>query len=181
MQKNANRCLALSPGTREFGIAIFEDTDLLYYATKDLGKYRQGSTAYSLAREAVRVVEEIINKYQPDDIAIRTLHPLQQLSPKLMHMTTQLKLAVQRQGLLICEYAPSDARKLLCPDGCPTRRNAAVRLASLYPELARYVTGVSCWQRLYYEPMFDAIALGYYRQQERARVRKGDTLNGSNP
>ncbi|HEX8459222.1 MAG TPA: hypothetical protein VF656_18155 [Pyrinomonadaceae bacterium] len=161
-------------------MAIFEGIDLLYYATKDLGKNRQGSTAYSLAREAVRVVDEIINKYQPAALAIRILHPLQQLSPKLVRMTSELKMAGQRQGLFICECAPSDARKLLCPDGCATRRNAAARLASLYPELARYVTGVSCWQRLYYEPMFDAIAIGYCWQVEKAREAERLQLAANN-
>jgi hypothetical protein len=167
-----NRILAITPGTREIGIAVFEDMDLLYYASKDLGKFRQGNTSHSLAREAVRRIEDLIHKYEPQSLLLKEPHPLQCFSPKLVHMTSQIKATGERCKLSLYELAAITARTALCPYERPTRRRATIRLTNLYPELTRYVSNVTLWQRLYYAPMFDAIAVGYLFQQEAERAQR---------
>lgn len=171
-----NRTFAISPGTREIGIAVFEDLDLLYYATKDLGKHRQGNTIHSVAREAVRLIEDMIYKYQPTEVLLQELCVVQALSPKLVYLTEQIKIATARRNVALHEPSAAEARKSLCPYERATKRKAAARLATLYPELARYVREVSLWQQLYYAPMFDAVSIGYTFQQVAARARESTTL-----
>jgi hypothetical protein len=166
-----NRILAICPGTREIGIAVFEDMDLLYYGTKDLGRFRQGNTPHSLAREAARRVEDVIHKYGPQSLVLKQLRPLQCLNSRLVQMTGQIKATGEQRKLLLHEREAITARACLCPYERPTRRRTTIRLAHLYPELSRYVSNVTLWQRHYYAPMFDAIAVGYLFEQEAARKR----------
>jgi hypothetical protein len=169
MRHSENRIIALSPGTREFGVAVFAGDDLLYYATKDLKKLRRAKAGRDAIGKAIRVVEDLTRKHRPRVVVFRGLTPHQQRCPGLSRLTKRLKVAARRRGLIVRSCAPTSARKLLCPGARATRRAAASRLAQLYPELSRHADGVSPWQRLYYAPMFDAVALGYFHQQAKQR------------
>jgi hypothetical protein len=169
MRPSENRILAVSPGTREFGVAVFAGDDLLYYATKDLKRLRRAKPAHAATGIALRVVEDLTRKHRPRAVVFRELTPHQRRCPGLTGLTERLKVAARRRGLIVRSCAPTSAREFLCPGARATRHAAASRLARLYPELSRHADGVSPWQRLYYAPMFDAVTLGYYHQQTKQR------------
>lgn len=169
---NPTIVIAVVPGTRSLGVAVFKDLELMYYGTKEASKHRLKHTPHSRAREAVQAVEQVIHKYQPGHFVTLNLPPSQRLSTKLPTIAKEVTHSACRFGLTFHEYQRAEIRKQLCPAGKATRQAVAAHLSVLYPELARYVTEVSVWQRLYYARMLDAVAAGYVRASELQRVRE---------
>ena len=62
MPIKATKILALDPGARELGVALFQDTDLLYYGIKTVNRRK---TVQAVAREVGRIVSRLIARYQP--------------------------------------------------------------------------------------------------------------------
>jgi hypothetical protein len=161
--------IAVAPGTRSLGIAVFKDLELMYYGIKEASKHRLRHTPHSRAREVVRAVEQVIHKYQPSHFVTLKLTPVQRLSAKLPLITRELQRAARHLRLTLDNYERAEIRKHLCPGGRATRQAAAIHLSVFYPELSRYVTAVSCWQRLYYARMLDAVAAGYVHSSKLQR------------
>jgi Holliday junction resolvasome RuvABC endonuclease subunit len=164
--------IAVVPGTRSLGVAVFKGLELTYYGVKEASKHRLKHTPHSRSREAVRTVEQVIHKYQPGHFVTLSPHSFQRLSTKLPTITKEVARAARRFRLTLHEYQRAEIRKQLCPSGKATRQAVAAHLSLLYPELARYMKGVSLWQRLYYARMFDAVAVGYAHATELQRERE---------
>lgn len=161
--------IAVIPGTRTLGIAVFKELELVYYGIKESSKHRLKHTPHSRAREAVRSIEQVLHKYQPNHFATLSLHSCQQLSNKLPVITEEIARTARHFKLTFHEYQKAEVRNHICPGTRATRQAVAAHLSVLYPELSRYVKGVSLWQRLYYARMFDAVAAGYVRALELQR------------
>lgn len=166
--------IAVVPGTRTLGVAVFKGLELIYYGIKEASKHRLQHTPHSRAREAVRSIEQVVHKYQPDHCVTLSSHPFQCLSDKLPVIAEEIRRSARNLQLRFYEYQRTELRNQLCPGARATRQAVAAHLSVLYPELARYVRGVSVWQRLYYARMFDAVAAGYafalVLQRERERI-----------
>lgn len=173
--------IAVVPGTRTLGVAVFKELELVYYGIKEASKHRLRHTPHSRAREAVRSIEQVIYKYQPDHFVTLSPHPFQQLSDKLPVIIEELRRCAHNLKLSVHEYERAAVRTQLCPSGRATRQAVAGHLSVLYPELSRYVRHVSLWQRLYYARMVDAVAAGYtralelQREHERIQLARLDT------
>jgi hypothetical protein len=164
--------IAVVPGTRSLGIAVFKGLELMYYGIKEASKHRLRHTPHSRAREVVRAVEQVIHKYQPRHFVTLNLTSVQCLSAKLPLITKEIERAARHLSLTLDTYERAEIRKHLCPGGRATRQAAAIHLSVLYPELSRYTTDVSCWQRLYYARMLDAVAAGYIHASKLQRDRE---------
>jgi Holliday junction resolvasome RuvABC endonuclease subunit len=164
--------IAVAPGTRSLGVAVFKGLELIYYAVKEASKHRLKHTPHSRAREAVRAVEQVIHKHQPDHFVTLNPHGFQSLSAKLPIITEEVRRFARHSKLTFHEYQRAEIRQHLCPSGRVTRQAVAAHLSVLYPELSRHVKGVSLWQWLYYARMFDAVAAGYFRASELQRERE---------
>jgi hypothetical protein len=167
-----NIVIAVVPSTRTVGIVVFKGLELVYYGIKEASKHRLQHTPHSRAREAVRAMEQVIHKYQPGHFVTLSPHPLQRFSTKLPVITKEIARSVRHLRLTFHEYQRAEVRNRLCPGRRATRQAVAAHLSVFYPELSRYVHGVSLWQRLYYARMFDAIAAGYVRALELQRERE---------
>ncbi len=164
--------IAVVPGTRSLGIAVFNGLELMYYGIKEASKHRLRHTPHSRAREAVRAVEQVIHKYQPSHFVTLNLNPVQRLSAKLPIISKEIERAARHFRLTLGTYERTEIRKHLCPGGRATRQVVAIHLSVLYPELSRYTIGVSCWQRLYYARMLDAVTAGYVHSSKLQRDRE---------
>lgn len=171
---NPSIVIAVAPGTRTLGVAVFKGLELVYYGIKEASKHRLQHTPHSRAREAVRSIEQVIHKYQPDHFVTLSPHPFQCLSDKLPVIAKEIRRSASNLKLRFYEYQKTELRNQLSPGTRATRQAVAAHLAVLYPELSRHVRGVSVWQRLYYARMFDAVAAGYIfaleLQRERERI-----------
>jgi Holliday junction resolvasome RuvABC endonuclease subunit len=154
---NSKRVLAVDPGRRMLGVAIFEGASLRFYGIKTL---HVPGTPQDVRRAASRVLTALIAAYKPTHLAVEQPLVVQQRSELLAHVIGALKTTARRKGLVVSEYSPQIVRRFVCKDTQPTKRQVALRLAECYPELGYYISLPSRWEELYYERMFGAVAVG---------------------
>lgn len=163
MHTKPTRILAIDPGTREIGVAVLEGEALTFYGVKTI---RNRKRPQQVLNEAARIVNRLIEVYQPSILAIEKMFLIQENASLLIVVADEIKATAQAAGLTVYEYAPTVIRKHICQTGKATKRAVAGIIASRYLELARYLKGRSKWEELYYANMFDAIALGLTCHQQ---------------
>lgn len=154
---NGSRILAVDPGRRTLGVAVFEDAALRYYAVKTL---RVPSTIKSVRRAAAQIIDGLIDTYEITHLVIEQPLVIQRRSQLLAHVISAFKTKARRKGLLINEYAPQAVRRHICKDAHPSKREVAREITARYPELSQYTSFQSRWSILYYEKIFGAVAVG---------------------
>lgn len=160
------RILAIDPGTRLMGVAILEGRELLYYGVKTI---RRPKSPREILSEAARIIQNLIAFYQPTTLAIEKTFFIQKSASLLMVLTEEIKATAQKAGLKVYEFVPTTIRKQICKSRKATKRQTADCIASLYPELARYLSNPTKWEELYYLNLFDAVAVGLFGYYEIAR------------
>ena len=151
--------LSIDPGTRELGFAVLNTKELLYYGVKTVVNRKKPSNVLAVIN---KFVQKMIDKYQPDVLAIEKMFVTQKNSALLNVVAAEIKALAKERGLEIYEYAPTLVRKSLCQSGSgrATKREVARILSERFPELSRYFRRTRARERDYYANLFDAIAVG---------------------
>jgi crossover junction endodeoxyribonuclease RuvC len=163
MHTNPIKILAIDPGTKEIGIAVFSDGELLYYGVKTI---RTRSSPGEVLKQAQYIISRLIADYEPQHLAIEKTFMIQKSAALLNVAADEIKATAKREGLTVFEYAPLAVRKLICKTGKATKKGAAKAIALRFPELTRYLERQTKWEALYYAKMFDAIAVGLCCHEE---------------
>jgi len=109
MPKKITKILAINPGTRYLGIAVFEGPELLDWRVKVIkGKWSKEKQQKTLA-----VVRNLIERYQPNVLAIKKLHRSRS-SANLNLLVSRIKQLSKRKGLRIHQYSIKDVDGLRC-------------------------------------------------------------------
>ena len=153
---NKHRILAIDPGTKELGVAVLEDAELVYYAVKTV---RDRSTAQSILQQIAKITSDLVVKFHPESLAIEKMFIVQK-SAALLSVAAEEMKSVASYRLDVYEYAPKTVRKFICQDGAATKREVARVVAERYPELRRHLQTRNKWDEKYYANIFDAVAVG---------------------
>lgn len=157
-KKNRNRILCVDPGTREMGIAVMEDAELIYYGVKTLKKKRPTSV---LLKETRKIISRLIEDYSIKTLVIeKTFFNRNKNVSNLIVLAEEINAMAKKKKLKIVEYAPKTVCKYICQDGKATKREVSKIISSRYPELNIYLTQDRKWKVKYWQNCFDAIALG---------------------
>jgi crossover junction endodeoxyribonuclease RuvC len=154
---NKHRILAIDPGTKEVGVAVLEDADLVFYAVKTV---RDRSTAQSILQQVAKITSDLIVKFEPESLAIEKMFIVQKSAALLSVAAEEMKSVARNCRLDVYEYAPKAVRKFICQSGAATKREVARVVAARYPELNRHLNTRNKWDEKYYANIFDAIAVG---------------------
>lgn len=158
LKKINNRLLAVDPGTREIGIALMEDKDLIYYGVKSFQKRKPLS---ALLEQVNHVFKQLIEEYSPAVLVIeKTFFYSNKNVSNLIAVAEEIKALAKKYRLQIAEYAPKTVRKNVCKSGKATKVETANILCSRFPELHIYRQQNRKWKEKYWLNMFDAVALG---------------------
>lgn len=157
MHNKKNRLLAIDPGAREMGIAVLDETQLIYYGVKSLKKFRP---AKILGQAVSDILTRLIVEHSIRTLIIEDGHFSQIASPLYNVALDTIHDTAKRKKLRLATYAPKTIRKLVCDDGKATKRKTAQMLAIRYPELAIYLEQNYRWKEKYWMHAFDAIAIG---------------------
>ena len=157
MHTNPIKILAIDPGTKQIGIAMLSDGELLYYGVKTI---RTRSSPGEVLKQAQYIVSRLIADYEPQYLAIEKTFIIQKSAALLNVVADEIKATAKREGLMVFEYAPLLVRKLICKTEKATKKGAARIIALSFPELTRFVQRQSKWETLYYANMLDAVAVG---------------------
>lgn len=159
------RLLAIDPGTRYLGVAVFEDLRLLDWRTKIIeAKGRNAQAAVSRVRQVIR---QSLKRYHVTMVVVRPYCPCPRHTSKVVAATVkEIQRFGKQQGVRVSLCDPQRVRQFFCPGMRATKMAVAKIIATdRYPFLARIYedTRATPWFReKYHLQMFSAIALGLY-------------------
>ena len=150
--------LCLDPGTKEMGIAILEDGQLLDYRVKT---FRNGRKPHELLGQAKTVMMELLEELRPQVVVIeQPFFAKTKRSALLTFLVQELRGRVIAQKVSVREYGPRQVREILLDNSKATKRDIARLVAKRFPELKQHLHFGDFWKEKYWSHVFDAIALG---------------------
>ncbi|HZS09352.1 MAG TPA: crossover junction endodeoxyribonuclease RuvC [Blastocatellia bacterium] len=154
---NSPKVLAIDPGTRHLGVVVLSTSQLLYFGIKT---FRRPQPPHERLAEIAHCIRSLIGEHRPAALAIEQTSLVQKNATLLNVAAAEIKCTAQAEGLPVYEYAPAEARRVLCEDGRATKHKVVQVLAGRFPELARLLNNQTKWEELYWVRMFDALAVG---------------------
>ncbi len=152
----APKILGLDVGARQIGVCVLKGEELVFYAVKSI---RQNSTGDTL-KQLQKVLTALIKKYDIEVVAIEKIVYVQQHDSFVKTVYREMKDIVSGKQIEYFEYSPQLIRLIVGGRDKPTKRNTALILSRKYSELIRYFNVPKLWQKRYYAPLFDAVAVG---------------------
>lgn len=157
-KKKKQRILAIDPGLRGLGIAVFHGTDLIYHEVKTVTKRKSPYTALEQGR---KIVLRMVRDFRPDVLVIERTFFYHNRSASLLNVFVDEMLSIgRRKRLEVATFAPVTVKKFIAGDGQATKKQVAQSVIRRYPELKVYLTQDRKWKESYHQNMFDAVALG---------------------
>ena len=154
---NKNVTLAIAPGKRELGIAVFSGLDLLYVGVKTI---KCQKSKKNLLEEITVILKKLSQEFSINAVVIKAVSQYQKLSPDLDKIVERIKSEFMQMGIQIVEIRIKQIKSELCETGKPTQKNAFETLLASYPELKQYWNRPNKWQNDYYAFLFSAVAVG---------------------
>jgi Holliday junction resolvasome RuvABC endonuclease subunit len=155
MQKQPITILAINPGAKYLGIAIFKGNDLRDWAIKVVG----GKWSQKKMIKIQALFSELILRYRPDVLAMKKLNPSRS-STNLDVLISEMRSIARKKKISVHEYCIEELKRFYSPDKRISKRQLAALIASEYPalvyELDREITN----KNKYYERVFEAVGLG---------------------
>lgn len=151
--------LAIDPGSRRIGYAVFEGADLVVGGVKDFGYHRHSNT---VLRGARRLIQDQIRYFRPQIVVIeRTFAGYQNKDiSKLVAVSEELRAVPREQALPIVEFAPRSARLIVLGNGNATKAQVAEALCLRYPDLRIHQQQTHLWKETYWSNYYDAVCVG---------------------
>lgn len=146
--------LAIAPGNREFGIAIFAGTELFYYSVKTLNPKN------NLPEQVSGLLKKFFRWFTPRVVVLKSINQYQKLSKNLEIIVKQIEFEARQKELQIVEISFEQIKRALYRNGKSTQKSALKSLINDYPELKRFWNRPNKWQNDYYSFLFSAVAVG---------------------
>ncbi len=156
--KKEEKIIAIDPGTRYQGIAVFQGKEIIFSSVKIL--YGKGPLRKRL-KEAGKVFSSLIEDYAPDILVIErpSLFWTEQ-SKFLGAIIDEIKRLARKERIRVYEFSALAVRKTICGDDRATKKDVAKLVSSIYPELKNRLNQDQRSRELYWGHMFDAVGLG---------------------
>lgn len=151
--------LAVDPGSRKTGLAVFEGTELVDHCVKDFGYHPELAT---ILRGTRRLIEDHIRYFRPQVLALeRTFGAYRNKDiSRLLAVVREIKAVAGEHSLPIVEYAPRTARLIVVGNGNATKREVAETVCVPYPDLLIHLEQTHLWKETYWSNMYDAVCVG---------------------
>lgn len=149
------RILAINPGGRHLGIAVFCETELREWSIKILHK----PTSKGKVNIAMGIVEDVIKQYHINKIVIKKLHPSRS-SSNLDRILSALKNYIQKSSIELREYSLDAVEDFLLVSQRKNKMNLMEEVVTRFPFLNRELEMERRNKNHYFIRMFEAVALG---------------------
>ena len=155
MQDSEIRTLAVNPGSRYVGIAVFHGVELVDWAVRSV---REKSPEVKLG-QMKSILSEIAETHGVNCLVIKSLHPARS-SEYLNQLTVTLKDWAKGDGHVVQEYTVKEVETFLLPSGRLNKRLLMEGVAAIHPFLFPELEGEKENRNPYLVRMFEAVALG---------------------
>jgi Holliday junction resolvasome RuvABC endonuclease subunit len=157
MSKHNVKILAIDPGTKEMGVALFDSERLVYHGVSII---KEGSPHEKL-REGKKIILRLIKDLKPNILVVERSFFINNKTASLLHVfINEIKAIGKRKELKVISYAPTTVRKFICGNGRADKKTLSEVIVSRLPELKVYLTQDRAWKERYHQNMFDAVGLG---------------------
>jgi Holliday junction resolvasome RuvABC endonuclease subunit len=150
------RLLAIDPGIRGMGIAVFEGNKLIYHAVEML----EGNSTQEILRNGRKSILRLIVDFRPQTIVIEKPYFLNNKYSLLSNLARHIKKAANRTGIEFTEIAASTVKKFLTGNAQASKDEVCKAVLCQFPELKAYRTRERKWKARYHQNRFDAVAVG---------------------
>ena len=157
MNSSQDIILAIAPGKRELGIAVFVAGDLIYASVKTI-KHRKSRKL--LLEDVTDVLQKLFEGFSVKTVVTKAISQYQKLSPDLETVVERVKFESAENGLQAEEITLEEIKFILCKSKKGTEKKAFETLLISYPELRKYWNRPNKWQNDYYAFLFSAVAVG---------------------
>ena len=155
MPKKILKILAINPGTRYLGIAVFEGPELLDWRVKVI----KGKWSKDKQQKTLVIIRTLIERYQPDILAIKKLHRSRS-SDNLNQLVSRIKQHSKRKGLKVYQYSIKELEAFFFGEAKANKNKLAEVLASKYSFLVHEFNKEKSNKNSYHIRVFEAVALG---------------------
>jgi len=155
MRTKIRKIIAINPGTRYLGIAVFEGPELLDWRVKVF----KGKWSKEKSKKVIMVIRSFIERYEPDVLAIKKLHRSRS-SADLNQLVSKIKQLSKRKGLKVYQYSIKEVESFFILEGKANKKKLAELVTLRYPELTHEFNKEKTHKNLYHIKMFEAVALG---------------------
>ena len=174
MRDKEIRTLALNPGSRYVGIAVFHGSELVDWAVRSIRE----KSAEARLEQLKSILSEIAETHGVNCLVIKSLHPARS-SEYLCQLTSTLKEWAKENHHAVREYTIKDVETFLLPSGRLNKRLLMEGVAAIHPFLFPELEGERQNRNPYLVRMFEAVALGV-RCLSEMEHRKGRKLITNN-
>ncbi len=148
MQKDQLNVLAINPGSRYLGIAVFVGDELRDWAVR-LAK-----------RENIReIISEYINQYGVHVVAIKKFYPLR-TSRGLRNIISSMEGITKKAGIALREYSIGEVEEALLPQKRKNKRLLMEEVVVRYPFLSNELQQEEKNKNPYLIRMFETVGIG---------------------
>ena len=151
----ALKILAVNPGTRYLGLAVFSGAELSNWEVKVL----KGRWSKAKLQRIKEILTEICDTYQPNVLAIKRLHPARE-SINLHLLALRIREFARKKGMKVCQYSIEEVKNFFLSQGRKNKKGLAEIIASRHPELENELKKEKENKNPYHLRMFEAVALG---------------------
>jgi hypothetical protein len=168
VSKASPSILAIAPGARYLGFAVFAGKELVRFGVRSFpGK----KTKANLLTQALALLETLSRRHRPTILVVEDLFYREaRQSPLLQHLVPALKKWGKGRKLKTVTYLPSVVKARFCMGRKKTRAALAAAMVERYWFLYSYLKPGRTQH--YWQQMFDAVALGTLACEERLRTEK---------
>lgn len=162
--------LAIKPGGREFGIAVFQGQELLFYVVKTIKPHQHKRLSYQLI---TKLLNKLIVTYSINAIAIEQVPRFQSNASKINRLLEHLQQLAKEKEIFLFLYERKVIRNFVAQNERGTKQEVARKISLAYPELTQFIEAKKNWRDLYYGKLFSAVAVGVmcYRQLQANQAR----------
>lgn len=177
MQEREIRMLALNPGSRYSGIAVFHSSELVDWRVKSI---REKSLRDRMER-LKRFLTEIMDRDGINCLAIKRIHPARS-SKYLCQLAREIKNWAVKRRLEVREYAIEEIETILSSSCRSNKRMLMEEVAARHPVLYSELDREKGNRNPYLVRMFEAVALGTkcLNDLEESKGRKRISTNHEN-
>jgi len=154
---NKTKILAIDPGTKEMGVAFFDNSELVYHGVSVI---KEGSPDEKLT-EGKKIILRLIKDFRPHVLVVERAFFGNNKTAAIMNIfVSEIMCIGKRKDLKVISYAPTTVRKFICGDGRADKKALSKVIVSKFPKLKVYLTQDRAWKERYHQNMFDAVGLG---------------------
>ena len=152
------RILAIDPGTREMGVAVLENSHLVYHGVETFQKLPSSQDRLRQGRAAIA---RLIHDFRPVVLVVeKTFRGKNRNTALLNVLVDEIAVLGRRQRITVVNLAPNAVKKAVAGHGWASKAEVANAIAARYPRLKAYLPPDRKWKQQRHYNMFDAMALG---------------------